>query len=134
MVAFRFRALTSKPLRLEMTSVHDKLAIYIEDYLEGILHEVRKYPPEPEGSKYERTYNLYDGWAVLGNNFDRTLSASSKRGSAVREYAQYVHGDSEGGSQLPKHVNTGWKNLYDHVDRGAYTAGIRAIYRQVRIQ
>ena len=135
-VGVRFRALTSKALRLEMASVEGQLEQYITDYLNGIKEKVSVYPPVPSNSRYVRTGHLQAAWnmPLQGSAFDRTLVVDTVAGGGIKQYARYVHGDALGEFQMPYHRANNWQNLYDHLDRPGYSAGLRKIYASARIK
>lgn len=133
-VAVRFRALTTKALRLEFKAVEGLAAIYLTRYLTSVRDQVRAYPPVPANSRYHRTYSLYDGWHINGiGSLDQSLVASSRSGGAVREYAMFVHGDKSGEGQQWYHAANNWKRLADYYNRRDFRTGLQALYGKLRI-
>lgn len=134
-VAIRFRALTSKALRLEMAPVESQVRGFITAYLETVQGIVSKYPAVPPNSRYKRTGALLAGWHINGRGtFDQTLVASSRAGGASREYAVYVHGDRVGDGQMWYHGAANWKRIADYYDRKNFREGIQSYYNRVRIR
>lgn len=133
-VAVRFRALTTKKLRLEMAPAHTQIRAFITTYLQGVQAVVSKYPPVPPNSRYVRTGDLFRGWHITGQGgFDQSLVASSRAGGARREYAKFVHGNKFGDEQMWYHAANGWKRIADYYDREHLRSGVQDIYHTVRI-
>lgn len=133
-VALRFRALTTKKLRLEFEPVKLQVSGYLTSYLTAVRDNVRPYPPVPPNSKYQRTYALYRGWHITGQGgFDQSLVASSRAGGAAREYAVPVHGDLAGEGQRWYHAANNWKLIADFYDRRDFRTNIQALYSRLRI-
>jgi hypothetical protein len=133
-VAVRFRALTTKALRIEFAPVENSVKAYLTNYLRQVQAQVQPYPAVPPNSKYKRTYSLYRGWHITGvNSFDQSLVASSRAGGASREYAEFVHGDRLGQNQRWYHAANNWKLLADYYDRRDFREGIQSLYARLRV-
>lgn len=66
---------------------------------------LRRYPPQPSGSKYVRTYKLKRGWKVVraGDRGYRLINRARFRG---RGYAKWVVGNARG--EMQARVNVHW--------------------------
>lgn len=133
-VAVRFRALTSKALRLEFASAEVQVKSFLTTYLRQVQANVQPYPPVPANSTYKRTNSLFRGWHITGQgSFDQSLVISSRAGGARREYAAFVHGDRFGEQQRWYHAANNWKNIADYYDRRDFRNNIQKLYATLRI-
>jgi hypothetical protein len=85
-------------IKAEIPRIAEKTIKKIAD---GIVREMRNYPPERAGQKYVRTYRFRDSWNVKKLVSGYTVTTSSK-------YANYVVGTPAGaignGGQAWMHV------------------------------
>jgi len=85
---------------------------YLKSGLEAmgvdLVGKAQKYPPVPQGSKYQRTNKLRNSWTYQVSNDNEVL----RLGNNV-EYAPYVMGRGE---QSRVHELHGWKTIQDIVE------------------
>lgn len=83
----------------------------IKDILtDGIIPDAQVYPPEPPGSRYNRTGNLGEGWQLEGPSGGATSFVAAATNGV--SYAAYVMGPGE---QAAVHAGR-WRSTDDLVD------------------
>jgi len=81
---------------------------------QDIIRIMKKYPPEPAGSVYERTYQFQQSWLL-----QRTIAGYNISANPVdmfgNPYAGYVVGDETGGGQVSAHAGR-WPKFVEVVN------------------
>ena len=72
-----------------------------------VMAETRRYPPPKQGSTYERTNKLFEGWKR------EVLDHLKVKVYNPVEYGTYV----QGRWQVDMHKTTGWRNLYEMAEK-----------------
>lgn len=120
----------------------DKLASNMDRYSATFVllleKSVKTYPAEyPQPQRYKRTFRLRNAWRTRrtssGGNIQWTLSNAVQDRRSNVYYAARVHGTGTPNdqSQMQKHKDWGWKNLYEELERmggrGKFAKGAQAI-------
>jgi hypothetical protein len=117
-ITVRYRALSSKR-KIELfkkKDIRDPIKKFMDRFLNEVMEIVRAYPPARADSTYQRTFRLFESWDVDVRDVASALvgyittDAVDPRG---RHYSTYVHGDW----QVDYHAETGWKKLYEYLQR-----------------
>lgn len=125
----RFRALTDSRRNKEIVNekrVRSAVVKFMRSYLNDVKKEVWVYPPPPPNSKYERTGRLHESWKVDVKDTSHSITgyitndAVDDRG---RHYSSYVQGQW----QVWYHAQTGWKVLYDYVERATFRRDLQQV-------
>lgn len=125
-ISVRFRALTTKPERFDVSELVDSVEQHMVRHAHNIIREVRHYPPPPPNSRYVRTYQLQTNWQLIGPH--------QLGGGLVMyitndtPYAVYVQGNQ----QTWFHAQNGWQILdtEEVLQRKEYRRGLNQIVRR----
>lgn len=130
-VRVQFTAIRANARIIPGPEVYTALHEYTQGFCAEIIMETSVYPPPVLDTQtgrlaYTRTFKLLGAWrlkdisAGVGIQYVITNAAQDRRG---RYYSGYVHGPT---GQAGFHVQHGWENIRDHVDRPQFKAGAQA--------
>jgi len=131
-VRVRFRALTTPRLKKNADQIKKDVVNVLLDVGDSIIEDIREYPPQPEASKYKRTFTLYHGWSrMVYTRSDGSLvclvfnDATDQWG---RKYAGWVQG------AMQAHQNAHWTRIGDILDdyKDSLRDSLRNVYSSIQ--
>jgi len=107
----QFNAISPKKLGPLLTpQLADHLVLAVLGYADEVIDRVRKYPPIPPTSRYQRTQTYFDSWTRRPVRSHDAI-AIRINSDAVDKYGSHYSGLVGGDPQWPIHAQHGWKGL-----------------------
>jgi hypothetical protein len=140
-VKFVFTAIRKNIRAIPTEKVYKEVDRYTAQNMRFLMSTVRQYPSAVAGSRYLRTFRLFNAWRLrstsTGNGIQWTITNSVQDRRSNVYYASRVHGTAGGRGQWALHKDHGWRNLYDELQkmggRNKFAAGVqRIITREVK--